>query len=424
MRWDGQKLGTDDATALPGLTLAGLQRSVRTPEFAGVTFHEVTCKSALNKVPEASQHAVPLDGEPDEGLPPRVHATASPGRRTSTSTWTPGGTSRRRSSSRRTSSRCCAPSWRGRRGRASTWRSAPTPTRTSGSRAGTGSCRGSSRRSRAAARRCRSSPRARCCAGTCRCCAEVARTVPVGIGVSLAIGDEALQQAVEPGTPTPRARLDLIRAVREAGLPCGVMVAPVLPWLTDDRAHLDALLRDLADAGRDRASRSCRCTCADRSSRCSSPGCASTRPRSCAATRSCTAGAPTRRASTRAWLDERVRPLLVRHGFADRAGTGGTARDARGGLVPDGQHRRGRAARCSSRRSRRPSPSCSDGRARRVGLAAPVAPRGARRGARRSARGTAHRRVRRAHRRVRRPRRARGSSSGGGCARRSARSPT
>ena len=54
MRWDGQKLGVEDS-ALPGLALSGLVRSVRTPDFAGVTFHEVTCKSALNKVPEASR---------------------------------------------------------------------------------------------------------------------------------------------------------------------------------------------------------------------------------------------------------------------------------------------------------------------------------------------------------------------------------
>src|SRR6187402_2151248 len=55
MRWDTQKLDADEPGTLPGLTLAGLLRSVRTPEFAGVTFHEVTCRSALNKVPEASR---------------------------------------------------------------------------------------------------------------------------------------------------------------------------------------------------------------------------------------------------------------------------------------------------------------------------------------------------------------------------------
>jgi DNA repair photolyase len=63
------------------------------------------------------------------------------------------------------------------------------------------------------------------------------------------MGDEALQQAMEPGTPTPRARLGLIRAVREAGLDCGVLVAPVMPWLTDGAEELDALFGDLAEAG-------------------------------------------------------------------------------------------------------------------------------------------------------------------------------
>ena len=53
MRWDGQTLDADDG-ALPGLERIGLVRSVRTPEFEGITFHEVLCKSALNKVPAVS----------------------------------------------------------------------------------------------------------------------------------------------------------------------------------------------------------------------------------------------------------------------------------------------------------------------------------------------------------------------------------
>ena len=60
MRWQGQELGVADAAALPGLEqLNGLVRSVTTPEFADVTFHEVMCKSALNHVPGAS--AMPFD---------------------------------------------------------------------------------------------------------------------------------------------------------------------------------------------------------------------------------------------------------------------------------------------------------------------------------------------------------------------------
>jgi DNA repair photolyase len=60
MRWQGQELGVPDAAALPGLEhLNGLVRSVTTPEFSGVTFHEVMAKSALNHVPGAS--AMPFD---------------------------------------------------------------------------------------------------------------------------------------------------------------------------------------------------------------------------------------------------------------------------------------------------------------------------------------------------------------------------
>ncbi|MFI5586695.1 intein-containing Rv2578c family radical SAM protein [Amycolatopsis sp. NPDC051758] len=78
---------------------------------------------------------------------------------------------------------------------------------------------------------------------------DVARDVPVGLAVSLALLDGELQHRLEPGTPSPRARLELIRKAREAGLPCSVLVAPVLPWLTDSAEALDALFAQLADAG-------------------------------------------------------------------------------------------------------------------------------------------------------------------------------
>ena len=53
MRWDGQGIGVDDG-ALPGLQRLGFVRSVRSPQFDGITFHEILCKSALNKVPHAA----------------------------------------------------------------------------------------------------------------------------------------------------------------------------------------------------------------------------------------------------------------------------------------------------------------------------------------------------------------------------------
>jgi hypothetical protein len=59
MRWDELRL-TDDGSAAPDgavplLPRGAVTRTFDTPEFAGMTFHEVTCRSALNKVPEASR---------------------------------------------------------------------------------------------------------------------------------------------------------------------------------------------------------------------------------------------------------------------------------------------------------------------------------------------------------------------------------
>ena len=78
---------------------------------------------------------------------------------------------------------------------------------------------------------------------------EAAEKVPVGLGVSMAIWDDDLHAALEPGVPTPRARLDLVRAITDAGLPCGIFLAPVLPGLTDGVAELDAALAAIAAAG-------------------------------------------------------------------------------------------------------------------------------------------------------------------------------
>ncbi|SDH95197.1 Rv2578c family radical SAM protein [Agrococcus jejuensis] len=79
--------------------------------------------------------------------------------------------------------------------------------------------------------------------------AELAKEVPVSIAMSIAVFDDALQQSVEPGTPSTSARLATVRAVREAGLDCEVFLMPVLPGLTDTRAHLERAYAAIADAG-------------------------------------------------------------------------------------------------------------------------------------------------------------------------------
>ncbi|WP_208008473.1 intein-containing Rv2578c family radical SAM protein [Agromyces protaetiae] len=79
--------------------------------------------------------------------------------------------------------------------------------------------------------------------------AEANRRVPVDLAMSIAIYDPELQQSVEPGTPSTKARLATVTAVREAGFDCSVFLMPVLPYLTDTRAHLDEAVRQAKAAG-------------------------------------------------------------------------------------------------------------------------------------------------------------------------------
>ncbi|RXZ72239.1 Rv2578c family radical SAM protein [Agromyces albus] len=78
---------------------------------------------------------------------------------------------------------------------------------------------------------------------------EAAKLVPVDVAMSIAIYDHELQQSVEPGTPSAKARLATVSAVREAGLDCAVFLMPILPYLTDTKAHLDDALRQAKAAG-------------------------------------------------------------------------------------------------------------------------------------------------------------------------------
>jgi DNA repair photolyase len=76
-----------------------------------------------------------------------------------------------------------------------------------------------------------------------------ASVTDVTTNVSVGFTDEALWRSVEPGTPSPRRRLEVCRALNEAGVPCGVLMAPVLPYLTDSPAEIDAAVAAIAAAG-------------------------------------------------------------------------------------------------------------------------------------------------------------------------------
>ncbi len=78
---------------------------------------------------------------------------------------------------------------------------------------------------------------------------EAAEVTDVSVNVSVGFVDEALWRQVEPGTPAPRARLSVCRTLTDAGISCGVLMAPSLPYLTDSPRQLEATVWAIAAAG-------------------------------------------------------------------------------------------------------------------------------------------------------------------------------
>jgi DNA repair photolyase len=76
---------------------------------------------------------------------------------------------------------------------------------------------------------------------------ELAKFDAVAVNISVTSLDPKLQRLLEPRTSSPEARLDAIKQLRAAGIPVGVMVAPIIPGLTDHEAP--KILEACAEAG-------------------------------------------------------------------------------------------------------------------------------------------------------------------------------
>ncbi|MEQ7008633.1 Rv2578c family radical SAM protein [Actinopolymorpha sp. B17G11] len=78
---------------------------------------------------------------------------------------------------------------------------------------------------------------------------EAAEVTAVGLSFSVGFVDDALWRSVEPGTPSPRRRLDAVRTLTDAGFTVGVLMAPILPFLTDTDESIDATVAAIAESG-------------------------------------------------------------------------------------------------------------------------------------------------------------------------------
>ncbi len=249
MRWATQEITREASDALPGLArLSNLIRSVRTPEFAGITFHEVAAKSALNRVPGASRLPMTWTVNPYRGC---SHACVYCFARTS-HTYLGLDSGRDFDSqiivkvnvAEVLAAELARPSWAHEHVALGT---NTDPYQRAEGRyslmpgiigALAGSRTPFSILTKGSLIR-RDLPRL----------ADAARDVGVSVAMSVAVFDDALQATLEPGAPSTAARLATVAAAGEAGLQAAVVVAPILPFLTDSPESLDQAMGRIRGAG-------------------------------------------------------------------------------------------------------------------------------------------------------------------------------
>lgn len=342
MRWSTQEIRADEASTLPGLArINTIVRSITTPEFAGVTFHEILAKSALNKVPTGSGMPFGWTINPYRGCSHAcVYCFARP---THTYLDLNAGTDFdsqvivKVNVAEVLERELAKPTWQHHavalgtntdpyqraEGRYALMPGIITALASSGT------------------------PLSILTKGTLLrrdlpLLAEAAEQVPVDIAMSIAIYDDELQKSIEPGTPSADARLRTVTAARDAGFDCSVFLMPILPWLTDTRAHLDDALRRVAASG---------ATSVLYSALFLKPGVKPwfmhwlerTHPELVPRYREMYAGGSYAPKAYRHWLANRIRPLIRAHGLdegREDPATGGVRSSALGLFRgPDGERR-------------------------------------------------------------------------------------
>ncbi|WP_353828638.1 Rv2578c family radical SAM protein [Agromyces sp. SYSU T0242] len=249
MRWNGQELGIEQEGTLPGLArLNNLVRTVRTPDFAGVTFHEVLAKSALNRVPGQSYVPFGWTINPYRGCshacvycfarPTHEYLDLDAGHDFDRELIVKVNVSEvlRRELAR------------------PAWRREPVALGTNTDPYQRAEGRYSLMPGIIEALAAGGTPFSVLTKGTLLrrdlpLLASARAHVPIDLAMSIAVYDDELQHSLEPGTPSTAARLATVTAVRDAGFDCTVFLMPVLPYLTDTRAHLDEALRRIAASG-------------------------------------------------------------------------------------------------------------------------------------------------------------------------------
>ena len=253
MRWDAQRLDAEPAldggaAPLPMPIRGAVERTFDTPEFRGVTFYEVRAKSVLNRVPEASAVPFRWTVNPYRGC---THAcTYCFARKTHTYLDLDAGLDFDSRIVVKTNvaevlhRELASPRWE--REHVAMGTNVDCYQRAEGRYALMPGIIGALRDS--------GTPFSVLTKGTLvlRDLALLrGAATEAGFSAAVSVGflDRALWRTVEAGTPSPQARLRVCSTFTDAGIRCSVLMAPVLPYLTDTDEAVDATVAAIAAAG-------------------------------------------------------------------------------------------------------------------------------------------------------------------------------
>ena len=78
---------------------------------------------------------------------------------------------------------------------------------------------------------------------------ELAEVADVSVNFSVPTLDEKIWRETEPHTPHPRKRLEAVAKFNEAGIPSGVLVAPLMPGINDSPELVEEIVSLAEEAG-------------------------------------------------------------------------------------------------------------------------------------------------------------------------------
>ena len=248
MRWDNLKIGEDDGTRLPGYRDPAVVRRFEAPEALDMRFYEIHARSVINRVPNASRMPFRWTINPYRGCSHAcVYCFARP-------THTYLGFDAGRDFEREIVVKVNAPEVvRAELGRPS-WQGEHVAmgTNTDPYQWVEGRyklMRGIWEAMRDARNPCSILTKSPLLLRDLDLLKQIAAVTDVHANLSIPTLDAKAWRATEPHTPHPRARLEAVAELNRAGIPTGVLIAPLMPAINDAPEQLEPLLEAAIEAG-------------------------------------------------------------------------------------------------------------------------------------------------------------------------------